>query len=232
METYKSPIEQSEGMQEINPFNKWKISDERGSVSPSHFFKDGESKRMVSMSPNDYYKFVSHQIGSTPEKLMEQRGRVKNQLSVDEMRKLMRGGTKFDTPWLRLSDSGEPGTTSPYWQEGLHRMLAAGQEYGMDTKFPIYIGYENDPWSDIDKMPMDDFIKHYDDIRLSRYNKRKEAELEQEKKWEEMDRKNAAAHFKVPLEKVTPEMIKEYQKWEDSLWTEDILEEVLADINK
>jgi len=182
------------------------------------------------MSPNDYYKFVSHQIKTTPEKLMEHRNKIKNQLSVDEMRTMMRNGVKFDTPWLRVDDSGEPGTTSPYWQEGLHRMLAAGQEYGMDTKFPIYLGYENDPWGEMDTMSMDDFIKHYDQTRLDRYNKRKQAELEQKRKWEQMDKEFAAAHFKVPLDQVTPEMVKEYKKWEDSLWTEDFLEEALRDL--
>ena len=228
MQTYKTPLEQSESMP--NPFNKWKVSTERESVSPSSFFKDGESKRIVHMSPNDYYKFVSHQIKTTPEKLMEHRNKIKNQLSVDEMRTMMRNGVKFDTPWLRVDDSGEPGTTSPYWQEGLHRMLAAGQEYGMDTKFPIYLGYENDPWGEMDTMSMDDFIKHYDQTRLDRYNKRKQAELEQKRKWEQMDKEFAAAHFKVPLDQVTPEMVKEYKKWEDSLWTEDFLEEALRDL--
>lgn len=234
METYKSPLEQSNGMQDINPFNKWKVSDERGSVTPSSFFKrsNGEFKRLVNMSPNDYYKFVSHQIGTTPEKLMEQRSKTPNQLSIEQMRDMMRRGVKFDTPWLRLDDVGEPGTTSPYWQEGLHRMLAAGQEYGMDTKFPIYIAYENDPWDNIEKMNMDDFLKHYDDTRLARYNKRKEAEAEQERKWADMDRRYAAVHFKVSEDQVTPEMIKEYQKWEANLFSEDVMEELLKDINE
>lgn len=236
MDIYKTGLQQSNGLLDDikSPFNKWKISTENESVSPSSFFKmsNGESKRLVNMSPNDYFKFVSHQIGSTPEKLMEQRSRVKNQLSVDEIRKMMREGTKFDTPWLRVDDSGEPGTTSPYWQEGLHRMLAAGQEYGMDTKFPIYLGYENDPWTEIDSMSMDDFIKHYDDTRLSRYNKRKEAERLKQEEWDKLDKESTAAHFKVPIEKVTPEMIKEYQKWEDSLWTEDALEDALMDLKK
>ena len=123
METYKTPLEQSTALaNNYNPFNKARVSNEKGSVSPSSFFKDGELKRLVNMSPNDYFKFVSHQIGTTPEKLMEQRSRVANQLSVDDMQKKMRAGEKFDTPWLRVDDSGEPGTTSPYWQEGLHRM--------------------------------------------------------------------------------------------------------------
>lgn len=228
METYKTPLEQSKSMP--NPFNKWKVSTERESVSPSSFFKDGESKRIVQMSPNDYFKFVSHQIGTTPEKLMEQRARVPNQMSVDDMQKKMREGVLFDTPWLRVSDSGEPGSTSPYWQEGLHRMLAAGREYGMDTKFPIYLGYENDPWGQMDTMNMDDFLKHYDETRLNRYNKRKEAEEEQNKKWEELDKKYAAAHFHVPVEQVTPEMIKQYRKWEDDLWSMDTLEEAIKDL--
>lgn len=228
METYKTPLEQSKSMS--NPFNKWKVSTERESVTPSSFFKDGESKRLVQMSPNDYFKFVSHQIGVTPEKLMEQRSRVPNQMSVDDMRKKMREGVLFDTPWLRVSDSGEPRTTSPYWQEGLHRMLAAGQEYGMDTKFPIYLGYENDPWGEMDTMNMDDFLKHYDDTRLARYNKRKEAEKAEQEKWANFERKEAAMHFNVSEDQVTPEMIKEYRKWEDSLWDIDALEEAIADL--
>lgn len=234
METYKSPLEQSNALVDdsYSPFNKWKISTENASVTPSSFFKlsNGESKRLVNMSPNDYFKFVSHQIGTTPEKLMEHRSRVANQMSVDEMRKKMREGVKFDTPWLRVLDSGEPRSTVPYWQEGLHRMLAAGQEYGMDKKFPIYLGYENDPWVELDSMSMDDFIKHYDDTRLARYNKAKQAELDQQKKFEEMDRKYAASHFGVPIEEVTPEMVKEYQKWEDSLWDNLDLKELLKEI--
>lgn len=231
MITYKTPLEQAES---INPFNKLKISDERGSVSPSSFFslENGESKRLVNMSPNDYYKFVSHQIGTTPEKLMEHRTKHANLISTDEIQKKMREGTKFDTPWLRLTDRGQVGTTPVYWQEGLHRMLAAGREYGMDTKFPIYIGYENDPWNELDSMSMDDFIKHYDTTRQSRYDKYNADQKAEDERLAALEKQWTAAHFKVPVEQVTPEMIKEYQKWEDSLWTEDVLEDVLKDINK
>lgn len=204
-----------------SPFNKHRVSQEKGRETPSSFFGNG-SKRLVNMSPNDYFKFVSHMANTTPEKLMKQRQNHPNEMSVDDMRSLMKKGTKFDTPWLRVDDSGEPRSVSPYWQEGLHRMLAAGQEYGMDTKFPIYLAYENDPWNEIDTMSMDDFIKHYDDTRLKRYNKRKEQERIEEEEFEKRYKEDVADWYNVLLENVTPELIRKYDKEMDNLFTEDL----------
>ena len=224
-QVFKSPNAQAESIVN-NPFDIYSLSQEKGKKTPSAFFGN-ESKRLVNMSPNDYFKFVSHQVGTTPERLMEQRQRVSNELSVDEIRKKMREGVKFDTPWLRLMDRGEPGDVNPYWQEGLHRMLAAGQEYGMDTKFPTYIAYENDPWNEIDTLSMDDFIKHYDDKRLDRYNKRKNAELQEEENNKQWYKEMASRHFKVPLDQVTEEQIKAYEKFEDDLFSDFDIRELL-----
>lgn len=222
---FKTPIQQAESIVN-NPFNIYSVSQEKGKKTPSAFFGN-ESKRLVKMSPNDYFKFVSHQIGTTPEKLIAQRQRVSNEMSVDDIRKKMREGVQFDTPWLRLMDAGEPGTVNPYWQEGLHRMLAAGQEYGMDTKFPTYIAYENDPWSEIDTLSMDDFIKNYDNKRLDRYNKRKNAELQEEENNKQWYKEAAARHFKIPLDLVTDEHIKAYEKFEDDLFSDFDIRELL-----
>ena len=233
MTTYKNPLEQSEDF--TSPFNKWKVSTESESMSPSAFFKD-ESKRLVNMSPNDYFKFVSHQIGTTPEKLMEQRSRVANQLSVDDIQKKMHEGVKFDTPWLRVLDRGEKGTVVPYWQEGLHRMLAAGREYGMDRKFPIYLGFENDPWNELDSMTMNDFINYYDSKRQERQEAYKKQQEEEDQQREDLNLEFAADYFGVSKDQVTPEMLKQYKKYEDDLfkeiWTDDAFEEVLRDIRK
>ena len=220
----KNPLELASEF--TNPFNKSKISTEKESVSPSSFFKDGEFKRLVNMSPNDYFKFVAHQIGTTPEKLMEQRAKTPNLLSVDEIQQKMKEGVKFDTPWLRVTDRGEKGTTLPYWQEGLHRMLAAGREYGMDTKFPIYLGYENDPWIEMDEMPMDEFLNYYDTTRQKRYDQNKKVEELRRQQEEELDRQFAADFHGINIEQLTPELLKEYHKWEDSLWDIDDLEDL------
>lgn len=218
MDQYKSPLEQSNALiNDKNPFNPNSISHDRH-VTPNDLF---DNHRLTKMSPNDYYKFVSHQIGQNPEDLIKHRMNHPNEISIDDMRKMMREGTKFDTAWLRLSDDGEPGTTSPYWQEGLHRMLAAGQEYGMDTKFPVYIGYENDSWDDLDTMSMDDFIKHYDDTRLKRYNERKQREKDEEEANNAYWRREAAKHFKIPEEQATQEHIDKYIKFLDILFKDE-----------
>lgn len=215
-QVFKNPNSQAESIIN-NPFNIHSVSQQKGKKNPSAFF--GFSHRLVNMSPNDYFKFVASQSNTTPEKLMENRQNVANEMTVDDMRSKMREGVKFDTPWLRLLDSGEKGTVSPYWQEGLHRMLAAGQEYGMDTKFPTYIAYENDPWNEIDTLSMDDFIKHYDDTRLSRYNKRKQVELQEQEDDNEYWKKEAASHFKLPVESITQEHIDKYMSYLDKLFS-------------
>lgn len=209
---FHNPNDQAESIVH-NPFNKWSVSQKEGKKTPTQFFGN-ESKRLVNMSPNDYYKFVSHMIGVNPDDLKKQRYLTTNEISVDDIQQKMRAGVTFDTPWLRLTDSGEPGTVRPHWQEGLHRMLAAGQLYGMDTKFPTYIAFENDPWNELDTLSMDDFIKHYDKTRLDRYNKEQERERIRNQEIDDMNKELTARHFGKLLDEVTPEMIKQYLKYE------------------
>lgn len=214
----KNPLELANEI--ISPFNKYKISQEKGRESPSSFFGN-QSKRMINMSPNDYFKFVSHQIGSTPDKLMKQREKNPNELTVDDIRSKMRNGTKFDTPWLKLMDKGNKGEVRPYWQEGLHRMLAAGQEYGMDTKFPIYLAYDNDPWNEIDSMSMDDFINYYDEKRSKRQKDYEEQERLEKEEQDYQQKKETALYYGKLLEEVTPELIAQYSREMDDLFKED-----------
>lgn len=213
MDSYKSPLDLGEKLQK-NPFNQYKVSSYDKSLNPSSYFS-GENKRIVNMSPNDYFKFVSHQMGVTPERLIEHRKNHVDKMSVGDIQRKMREGVLFDTPWLRVTDSGEPRTTRPYWQEGLHRMLAAGNLYGMNTKFPIYLAYEDDPWNELDTMSMDEFINHYDNKRLERYNARKKEEEIKQQEMDKREREYCAAHFHIPVDKVTPEHLKEFNKWLD-----------------
>lgn len=218
MDQFKSSLEQSNALlTDRSPFDTNRISRRRDQTPDSIF----ENHRLIQMSPNDYYKFVSHQIGSTPDRLINDRLNRKNDISVEDMRKMMREGTKFDTPWLRLNERGEKGMTSPWWQEGLHRMLAAGQEYGMDTKFPVYIGYEDDPWNEIESMPMDDFIKHYDTTRKNRYDEHQRIQADENARIEAEWRKDAADYFNVPVDKLTDEQYKQYNKFMDDLFKEE-----------
>ncbi len=221
MEAFKTPIEQSNAMLEpkVQPFNTKSISQKKWQT-PENMF---ENHRIVQMSPNDYYKFAAH-FGhyKTPEALMRQRERVANEMSVADMRKAMREGRQFDTPWLKLDDAGDIGYHNAYWQEGLHRMLAAGQEYGMDTKFPVYLGYETDPWDEIEKMPMDKFIEHYDTTRKNRYDEQVRLRNDEDARIEAEWRKDTADYFNIPVDQVTEEHIKKYNKFMDDLFKEEL----------
>lgn len=81
MANAKSPLEL------ISPFDKYRVSQEKGREYPSAFFNG--SRRMVNMSPNDYFKFVSHMSNTTPEKLIEHRKNHPNEMSVDDIQKKM-----------------------------------------------------------------------------------------------------------------------------------------------
>ncbi len=214
-QVFKSPKEQSTYLS--TPFDTRRISQKKGETPHSLF----ESYRLTKMSPNDYYKMVGHLANVDPQKLMAQREKETNEISVADIRNKMKNGVKFDTPWIRLNDSGEKGTTDVYFQEGLHRMLAAGQEYGMDTKFPVYLAYENDPWEDMDIMSMDDFVNFYDKVRQDRWNKRQERERIKQQEIDDFYKKETADHFGVLLEAVTPELIKQYKKYEDDLFKDE-----------
>lgn len=86
---------------------------------------------IVMMSPNDYFEACSvygfnHYV--PVEKLKEQRSqdyRLNN-----KYKKMMQSGVKFDMCYINYAD---------HTQEGLHRMLVAGELYGWDTKFPVLI---------------------------------------------------------------------------------------------
>ena len=217
MANAKSPLELSNEF--VNPFNTRRISHISGRTPKSML---GDNRRLINLSANDYYKLVANQWNTTPEEVMKSRQTHTNEMSIEDMRKHLQSGKKFDTPYIKLLDDGS-GIALDF-QEGLHRMLAAGQEYGMDTKFPVWLGYETDPWNEIDTMSMDDFLKHYETTR----NKRNEEWVNEQKRKKEEDEKRKrriiAKDYGVSPEELTQEMIDEYDAEWDEIWDNIIKE--------
>lgn len=92
--------------------------------------------RIVYMSPNEYYREASkvlskvHEHNVTPQALKEQRNADPSYIKeLEEV--ITKKHKKFPIPYLNVSD--RPG------QEGLHRMMAVGNLYGWDTKFPVLL---------------------------------------------------------------------------------------------
>lgn len=85
---------------------------------------------IVMMSPNQYYYECANNVfqDSSVERLLSQR-RSNSEL-IQQYEEDMKNGDKFPLCYINYADSG---------QEGLHRMMAAGNVYGWDTKFPVLI---------------------------------------------------------------------------------------------
>ena len=115
--------------------------------------------KIVMMSPEQYFDQCSlygfgHYVSSYKLK-QERRANSK----VDKYKELMKQGVKFPLCMLNKADSG---------QEGLHRMMAAGDLYGWNTPFPVlvvipYDQEKEDRWKFIDKADAfrDDEFKRY-----------------------------------------------------------------------
>ena len=89
---------------------------------------------IVMMSPDEYYNECATSVfNTTPESLKDQR---RADGLVEQYIQDMRNGDKFPLPHINYPDHG---------QEGLHRMMAAGDIYGWDTKFPVLVITEVDP---------------------------------------------------------------------------------------
>ena len=86
---------------------------------------------IVMMSPEEYFEECAlhawdHYVSVNS---LKQQRRA-NQDKLDKFKKMMKNGTKFDMCYIDKADHG---------QEGLHRMMAAGDLYGWDTKFPVLV---------------------------------------------------------------------------------------------
>lgn len=92
---------------------------------------------IVYMTPNEYYKESAKVLGKVHDHFITSQN-LKSQRSFDKdyMKKLEEVITKkhekFPIPYLNVADKYTG-------QEGLHRMMVAGNLYGWDTKFPVLL---------------------------------------------------------------------------------------------
>lgn len=85
---------------------------------------------IVYMTPTQYYEECAKNIfeGTTVYELKRQR--KANSEFITQYKADMIAGDKFPLCYLNYADHG---------QEGLHRMMAAGEAFGWDTKFPVLV---------------------------------------------------------------------------------------------
>ena len=119
----RCPFKEKTGISYYDEF----LTDEGLKYMQSHKNRTGE---IVMMSPNEYYKECADNLftGSSVQSLKEQRRATPG--TVDTYVQDMKSGDKFPLPYINYADSG---------QEGLHRMMAAGDAFGWDTKFPVLV---------------------------------------------------------------------------------------------
>lgn len=88
------------------------------------------------MSPNEYYEMCATQVfdNTSIEHLVKQR--AADNESIDSLQDILDKGGQFWLPYINLADKN---------QEGLHRMMVLGDNYGWDTKFPVLVVESADP---------------------------------------------------------------------------------------
>lgn len=97
---------------------------------------------VVLMTPEEYVRECADKIFKgrvTPKELIAQRYASKTEddtLLIDKYIADMKRGDKFPLCYLNYPSSA---------QEGLHRMIAAGEAYGWDTEFPVLVVTAFDP---------------------------------------------------------------------------------------
>lgn len=84
---------------------------------------------IVMMSPTEYYNECANNIfDSTFDRLVNQRRHDKD--TIEWMYDQIDSGNKMKLPYINYANSG---------QEGLHRMMALGDKFGWDSKFPVLV---------------------------------------------------------------------------------------------
>lgn len=84
---------------------------------------------VVYMTPSQYYEECATRIFDTTVAELKRQRRA-NSEDITQYMNDMLAGDKFPLCYLNYADHG---------QEGLHRMMAAGEAFGWDTKFPVLI---------------------------------------------------------------------------------------------
>lgn len=98
----------------------------------SEYMRKSKNRKgeLVMMSPNEYYRECAESVfkNSSVASLKAQRNADSG--LIRHYQEDMKNGDKFPLCYINYADSG---------QEGLHRMMAAGNVYGWDTKFPVLL---------------------------------------------------------------------------------------------
>lgn len=84
--------------------------------------------KVVMMTPEEYYQECATKVFTTSSDKLKAQRRA-NDL-VDKYAQDMKSGDKFPLPYIDYPNHG---------QEGLHRMMAAGNVWGWDTQFPVLV---------------------------------------------------------------------------------------------
>lgn len=92
----------------------------------NHKNRTGE---VVMMSPDEYFRECAEKIFKISQKSLEEQ-RAANTGTIIEYTSAMKRGDVFPLPYINYADKS---------QEGLHRMMAAGDAFGWNTKFPVLV---------------------------------------------------------------------------------------------
>jgi hypothetical protein len=125
----------------------------RASATPYHVFNEHDTKtsyyndfltadglkymqdqknrtgEIVYMSPDEYFRECASKIFNVSQQYLED-SRSNNTDTIIEYTSAMKRGDVFPLPYINYADTA---------QEGLHRMMAAGDAFGWNTKFPVLV---------------------------------------------------------------------------------------------
>ena len=85
---------------------------------------------VVDMSPNEYFRECAEYVFNGMSQQQLEDSRSANTDTIIKYSSAMKRGDKFPMPYINYADKS---------QEGLHRMMAAGDVFGWNTKFPVLI---------------------------------------------------------------------------------------------
>ena len=124
---------------------------------------------IVMMSPEEYYTQVSlHGLSdgyTSPEELKASRRRDKK--TIDKIKRDIQNGKKYCLCMLNIADHGH---------EGLHRMMAVGDLYGWDTKFPVLVVTPYDQEKE-NRWKLQDEANNFRFYRFRKYCENAEADI-------------------------------------------------------
>lgn len=102
---------------------------------------ENRMSHIVEMTPMEYFETCARDCFDEPVHTLIQGRRADKNVLEHLKQVILKYGKKFPIPYIDYAQFNKPG------QEGLHRMMVAGDLFGWDTKFPVQII----EWADKDK---------------------------------------------------------------------------------